>query len=611
MTLSRQPPGMTRGSTRAIIAEIADPDAELAQLTTTLRFVIQPLYGGRLDVDLTRLGRPALARPFARALWRICQIGGSVGSIGSVKQYVYAIVTFFRYLDLHHADLAQVETIAPSHIDGFATWMEACGKHPATRQLQLGRIITCLRTIAQDGIALPVATIDRLTHVCNGPWVRRRPRDAYGGRVTAALREAARTDVLAIHQRLTVDPDVPPPLLVAVYPHALVMYKVMMAEIDRQGWIDAGDSTWRALEARHRERGISGEETLDALHGRRYLLMADIIPVLVLLALDTGIEIECCKTLRADCMKNASKGYVDIEYCKLRSRGAQWKRLRVRDGGATTPGGLIRLILALTSNARRFLATDDLWISYNRKVGLVASIRHPKDQVAHWVTRHDIRDDQGAPLRLILSRLRKTQKAEWYIKTQGQMEQFTVGHTTEVAARHYADIPALRHIHEQTIADALQDALGTALQPRLIAPDEEAAIRANPATADLPMLPEEVKAFLDGEQDLWLASCSGFYRSPFGKTGQPCPVPFWGCLACSNAVITSRKLPALIAFLNFMQAQREVLTAVDWSAKFSSPYHRIAMQVLPAFPETVVSAARSIAAQQADLLYLPPEASAR
>lgn len=611
MNLSRQPPGMTRGATRAIIAGIVDPDVELAQLTSTLRFVIQPLYGGRLDVDLTRLGRPALARPFARALWRICQIGGSVGSIGSVKQYVYAIGTFFRYLDLCHAELAQIETIAPAHIDGFATWLEVSGKHPATCQLQLGRIINCLRTIAQDGIALPVATIDRLTYVSNGPWVRRRPRDAYGGRVTAALREAARTDMLAIHQRLTVDPDVPPPLLVAVYPHTVVMYKVMMAEIDRQGWIDAEDSTWRALEARHRERGIPGEETLDALHGRRYLLMADIIPFLVLLALDTGIEIECCKTLRADCLKNASKGYVDIEYCKLRTRGAQWKRLRVRDGGATTPGGLIRLILALTSNARRFLATDDLWISYNRRVGFVASIRHPKDQVVQWVTRHDIRDDQGAPLRLMLSRLRKTQKAEWYSKTKGQMEQFTVGHKTEVAARHYADIPALRHIHEQTVADALQDALNTALQPRLIGPDEEAAIRAHPITANLAMPPEEVSAFLDGEQDLWLASCSSFYRSPFGKTGQPCPVPFWGCLACSNAVITSRKLPALIAFLNFMQGQREVLDAADWSAKFSGPYHRIAMQILPAFPETVVSAARSIAAQRADLLYLPPEASAR
>lgn len=611
MTLMRQPPGLTHGSTRSVTAAIEDPDAELEELTTTLRFVVQPLHGGRLDVDLTRISRPVLARPFARALWRNSQIGGSAQSASSVKQYVYAIVSFFSYLDRQHADLARVEDITPLHIDGFAQWLAAQGKHPTSCHLQLGRIITCLRVIVEDGFLLPEPTVDRLTYVSKDPWVRRRPRDAYDGRIAASLREAAASDVLAIHQRLTVTSDVPPPRLVAEYPHVAVMYKVMMAEIDRQGWIDAEDTTWRALGARNRERGIPAEQTLDALHGRRYLLMADIIPFLVLLALETGIEIECCKTLRADCLKNASKGYVDIEYCKLRSRGAQWKRLRARDGSATTPGGLIRLILTLTANARRFLATDDLWISYNRKARFVGGIRHPKDQISAWVARHDIRDDHGAPLRLVLSRLRKTQKAEWYVKTQGQLEQFAVAHTTEIAARHYADIPALRHIHEQTVEDALEDALGRALQPRLITPDEEASIRVDPATADLPMPSAEVTDFLDGKQDLWLASCSGFYKSPFGKVGQPCPVPFWGCLACSNAVITSRKLPALIAFLNFMQAQREVLTVDDWSAKFSAPTYRITEQILPAFPDAVVCAARSIAAQQANLLYLPPEVSAR
>ena len=82
-------------------------------------------------------------------------------------------------------------------------------------------------------------------------------------------------------------------------------------------------------------------------------------------------------------------------------------------------------------------------------------------------------------------------------------------------------------------------------------------MRKAPAKADLPVPPAEVIAFLDGAQDLWLASCSGFYASPFGKKGQACPVPFWGCLDCGNAVITSRKLPSLIAFLEFMVAQRE------------------------------------------------------
>jgi hypothetical protein len=135
-------------------------------------------------------------------------------------------------------------------------------------------------------------------------------------------------------------------------------------------------------------------------------------------------------------------------------------------------------------------------------------------------------------------------------------------------------------------------------------------MRAAPATADLPVAPAEVVAFLDGTQDLWLASCSGFYASPFGTEGQPCPVPFWGCLDCGNAVIPSRKLPSLIAFETFMVTQREALPAADWAAKFGRAHRRIAEQILPAFPGAVVAAARTIAESQGGLLHLPPEAAA-
>src|SRR5260370_38893774 len=81
-------------------------------------------------------------------------------------------------------------------------------------------------------------------------------------------------------------------------------------------------------------------------------------------------------------------------------------------------------------------------------------------------------DDQGRALHLELSRLRKTYKAEWYVKTGGQLETFAQGHSVEVAAEHHADIPALKGVHEETIAAALEDALA-ATRP---APNPEPAI---------------------------------------------------------------------------------------------------------------------------------------
>ena len=68
-------------------------------------------------------------------------------------------------------------------------------------------------------------------------------------------------------------------------------------------------------------------------------------------------------------------------------------------------------------------------------------------------------------------------------------------------------------------------------------------------TEVLGVAPAQVTALLGGEQDVWLSSCRDFFDSPFGTPGAACPTPFWACLGCANAVITTRKLPALLSFL--------------------------------------------------------------
>lgn len=99
-----------------------------------------------------------------------------------------------------------------------------------------------------------------------------------------------------------------------------------------------------------------------ATHARFYLTVVDVIAFIILLSLGTGLEIECLRELRADCLKNPAKGFVDIAYFKRRAHGAEWKTVRVRDGGATTPGGLVRLAIRLTARGRARLGSDRLWV---------------------------------------------------------------------------------------------------------------------------------------------------------------------------------------------------------------------------------------------------------
>ena len=602
-----------RPGRRALFPEaLPDPEGEAATAIGSLRFTVM-LADRSKTIDLTKLsGRKALARTFAGTLWRACQVGGPAGSISTASAYANALRMFWRYLDAVSPHVVSLSDVSAACIDGFDAWMEESGLHPNHRLQRMSKVLNLLRLAeAAEPGHLPPDASRRLMYTSDRSGVRARPRDAYGDDVATALRTAARTDLAAIIRRFA-DADRMPTVEDADRSSTLAAaHAATMAALDAEGVIGHRHTRFKRLYTLRRESGLPNDRLIHDLHGRRHLLAADLVSLIVLVSLDTGLEIEAIKDLRADCLKNPAGGYVEIEYCKRRARGAEWKRLRVRDGGSSTPGGLIRKVLQWTQPARDKLGSDTLWVHYTwgRIIPRTLSMKEP---VASWTRRHDIRDEQGQPLRLNLTRLRKTHKAAWYRRTGGQLDRFAVGHTAAIAANHYADIPALRHVHEAAIADAMSDALDAALRPCVLSPDEEAAVRVDPDHAtDLPVSgAAAVTALFSGEQDVWLASCGGVYASPFGTEGEACPSPFWGCLECSNAVITARKLPALLSFLSFIRTQRQALTEADWTTKFGRVHDRIADQILPRFSDAEIEEARQAAATDPKLIYLPPEAGA-
>ncbi|QEP30396.1 hypothetical protein [Pukyongiella litopenaei] len=584
---------------------LPDPGPAAAIAIAARRFEIT-LAGRPATMDLTRLpGRASLARSFTQALWQACQVGGPAGTVRTAMSLAEAIHRFWRYLDATGSPVQALAGLDVSTIEGFDTWMAESGLHPNNRLHLMGDVVSLLRLAdAGEPGGLSEESSRRLLYVSTRPGVPARPRDAYSDNIRAALKAAARADVAAIGQRFR------PTLAQECETRIDRLERDAFAEIDRVGFITVKNDLFRQLYGARNYAGISNEGLSDRMHGTRHLLLGDLIALFVLLSLETGLEIEAIKTLRADCLKNPSSGYVEIEYCKRRARHAEWKRLRVRDGGSGTPGGLLRLAIQWTATARGHLGSEQLFTYYCR--GRLTDVVLPMQSARKvWVKHHRLQDDDGKPLKLCLSRLRKTHKAAWYRKTGGQLRRFAVGHTVEVAANHYGDIPALRPIHEATIAEALLDAVEDALQPTVLTPEAEANVLAAPSSAQ-PGFPEgmatDVSALLAGEQDVWLASCSGFYSSPFANSGEACPVPFWGCLECRNGVITTRKLPALMAFLDFVVDQRKVLSEADWQVKFGRVHYRISAQILPQFSKTDLDAARSLAARQPTQIYLPPEA---
>lgn len=565
-----------------------------------LRFNIEARYGGIVEVDLTDLQPRALAVAFAGALRRQAELGGSLGAASTIKQHMQAYRRFFAYLRKHSSAIT-VADLRAKDIEGYEATLEAGGMTPIHRHTVLAKTILALRSIDADRPGLlDEGLCRRLAYTSAQSAGRSRPRDAYSPYVARQLRDAARADIGKIFRRIgrpldEVDDD--------NLRHAVVEVE---ARIAAEGRIRHSDPAFKRLYFMRLRRGLPVSRTSDDLHGHHHLRALDIPPLLTSLSLETGLEIECCKALTIDCLQNPGAGTVEIVYVKRRARGAEHKRLRVRDGGIGTPGGLIRKLIEVTAFTRRFFPSDCLWVYYyTGRTQLRAGIAHPQEMVDRWVKSHNIIDDDGRPLYLTLSRLRKTHKALWYLKTEGHMARFAVGHTPEIAARHYADLPSLRPLHEATVADALSEVVA-ATEPNILTPDKESSWRDGSVVARIPVQADEVPALLDGEQDVWLAACSGFHDSPFGETGSPCPQPLWGCLECRNAVITARKLPAILAFLDFIEGERAGLPAADWGIKFGRAYARITQQVLPAFSDTLIAQARiEIDAQT---LYLPPEA---
>src|SRR5207248_1017085 len=272
---------------------------------------------------------------------------------------------FLHFLDAAGETVDTVAMIEPTLFDRYEAWLKRNTYAGAIfRRHLLSRPILLLRQMEElEPGSLPSALLPRLTYLSLDPYKNSRPRDAYSGAVAASIRRAARKQVVEAARRIAPEGKLPTPPA-DLHPRVQERYQLLIEAIDRDGWVASKDPLFDNMRQRAIYYGASRRMDLScpASHAHFYLTAVDVVAFVILLSLGTGLEIECLRELKADCLKNPAKGFVDIAYFKRRAHGAEWKTVRVRDGGATTPGGLVRLAIRLTARARRRLDTDRLWV---------------------------------------------------------------------------------------------------------------------------------------------------------------------------------------------------------------------------------------------------------
>ena len=279
-------------------------------------------------------------------------------------------------------------------------------------------------------------------------------------------------------------------------------------------------------------------------------------------------------------MSGLGGGYVMVSYTKRRAGRVSPPPLRVKDGGRTTAGGLLRLVLRLTDLARQHGDNDLIFTAINTGgPQFFAGLTEPqlRRESRAFTARHGIHDDDSKPLDAIsFRRLRKTQKALRYMAARGQLDVMATGHSIEVAGTHYANVRALDDFHEQAIERALNQALGadTSGGATVMDEDTEAALAAGDrrVAEQLGLSDEAPDQAARGGTDLWLARCRDFFNAPYGSPNTPCATPYFGCVGCANALVGPSKLPAIHAFIEHAERQAEVLAEPVWEAIYGRAY---------------------------------------
>ncbi|HZJ07307.1 MAG TPA: hypothetical protein VFD59_17830 [Nocardioidaceae bacterium] len=567
--------------------------------------VFSLVFDGRArTIDLSDLPCPRLVRALAQAL---AGIGGQDGTVrewsgfaGMVK-HLRAFVAFAAAA-VPGGDLG-LGDVEPELLEAFETQVGAgYGSGSSQPHEWMRTVVRLLRLAGQDAPGvLSVHMQARVGYATTTAFPSRpRPLDACPLGVFEAIGAAALADVRRIRDRIAAGER-----LAATGTDPRVA-----------GWSRLENVLWHV--ARHGPLTTgehSGIWAVDNTHGgvravnqHLFLTSADLVPLVVALIVATGLEPECVKGLRADCLVNPVSGFVSIAYVKKRARNNSHKTIRVRDGGALHfPGGLIALVRRLTQRGRQLSGSDLLWIdvrydgvhpsfgtsgSFNRNIG-------------RWAHRHGLgalSDRGGGAVRLDLRRLRKTYKSRHYQRSAGMLDDFAQGHSKQVAARHYADIDAHNQVHEDAIEAGLRQALAVGLALPVVADEHGRPL----GQGDADLTPAQVHAATSQDTDVFLASCTGFHASPFARTpGEGCPVAVWGCLECPNAVYTTRHLPSLLSFTGFLHAQRDELPAPEWQARYGLAFERLTTGITPRFTPEQITTARLIVEAGDPILSLP------
>lgn len=559
-------------------------------------------FGKIIDIG-EQIKRPFIVEMVGVALWNMTQVDGRMTVFSSVQSTLRAWRIFCDFLD---SDIAEgwpephcSQELTPHHFIRAAAYFVPRYPTQVTRSGLFYLLTGCLHALRanQPEQLAPNFTIplfpERLATI---PGARRTP---YTEEEMFKIVRICRKEIAAITHRFRegkkltkagIDPSGRKPNawlsqanVLWYVRHVLNGAPYLASCVDRSAHSSLG-----AAFSKHKAGYPSKDDTYRYL----YPSLDDLIPFLLLLHAQLDENQQCILNLTI----NDVAPMEDSRFCRIRfvkTRPARKEFFKTYGNASIwSPGRLIRMFELITAPLRQWahdpLLKSHLWVYLGRRTEAVNTLfgQDPSRAIAAFGKKNGIPDLQ-------LSRFRVTNLSRAYRRTGSlALIKDRARHSQMQTTVHYLTNPGTHDLHYATIATAQQEALSL-LAGAIVVPtpnESEASI----LSENLRLETGHAKRIIDGEQDVFIASCRDFYNRPDGPQNSPCDRPF-ACFSCRNAIWTSRMLPRLIRFRDFLEQQRTQLPSDEWQIRFGFPFRAITEAILPAFPPEVIAVAEAAA----------------
>ncbi|MEU3616279.1 hypothetical protein ABZ725_28715 [Streptomyces sp. NPDC006872] len=531
---------------------------------------------------------PGLHRDFAHALGVRIGPGGGRRTQRAASSQWQTIKRFLLLLDQLTEPPRRVEELRVRHLERYLmSRRQTCGEKSARRNLQdLLRIVRVLP--GQE--RLDGAVVDYAGQPGHGVDAQQAGRPGYSDREFQAVMAAARSDVAAVRDRIMAGEK----LLGRFLDND---ESLSVAEREQGARLAAMAATGRVQVD---YRGLTVGEYPAACYAQAkqlFVVDPDLAPLLIYAAGLSGRNPETLKELPAE-YRLLEERAVAVTLTKRR-RGKANSRTTVHwsvdeDRPLRTMGSLYLLLHRLMGRSRAFSGTGSVWSIWagNGRGGVLnaATGGHigPFDaelarklKLGAWAERHGLVGDDGKPLQMMVTRIKKTVEVRTAKQVGGHLPSARATNTADTSFTHYlSKDPFVAEWAADVLTEAITDAEESA---------RAVVVRLGGGSAAA--VPDQVREqAAGGALDTLACACTDIEHAPGGGR---CRQSFLTCFGCPNALVMERHLPALLALAEVLREDLQRRDAAQWTARYGTTWQILTRDILPRF-----SPAQRAAAQQ-------------